>query len=89
MSATAPSDGPQQRTADEQHAAFEAFRLAGEALARDHERAGLHLKAQALRGALVILGNQPIEGDRLHEPGYSTAIVALSEVCAGRVPRFR
>ncbi len=90
MSATAPIDVPQQqRTADEQIEAFQTFRRAGEALAKDHDRAGLHLKAAALRGALVVLGNQVVEEVRLAEPGYQAAIVALSEISDGRPLGFR
>ncbi len=89
MAANAPPHVSQQRTADEQIEAFRAFRLAGEALAKDHDRAGLHLKAAALRGALVVLGNQTVEEVRLGEPGYQAAIVALSEISDGRPLGFR
>jgi hypothetical protein len=89
MSANAPTDVQPERPADEQLAAFRDFRRAGEALAADHDRAGLHLKAAALRGALVVLGNQTVEEVRLAEPGYQATIVALSEISDGRFPRFR
>ena len=65
---------------DEQLQHFEDFRRAGEAVADDHERDGLAVKAAALRGALVILGNQVIESARLNEPGYSEALIALYEI---------
>lgn len=62
---------------------LQEFRDAGEALAESFDRAGLAVKASAVRGALVILANQTIDAKRLAEPPYSAAILALHEITQG------